>query len=97
MTAVLDRPAPAPEAGTPRRAPVRIGPTLWALPPLIIVLVAAVYPLIRVCLESVKLRDGGLGLGTWTSVLGSQAFRSALWRTVAIAPSRWAPTFISLK
>ena len=37
------------------------------------------------CLESIKLRDGGLGLDTWTSVLGSQAFRSALWRTVAIA------------
>ena len=58
---------------------------LWALPPLIIVLVAAAYPLIRVCLESIKLRDGGLGLDTWTSVLGSQAFLSALWRTVAIA------------
>ena len=85
MTAVLDRPAPVPETTTPRRAPLRIGPVLWALPPLIIVLVAAVYPLIRVCLESVKLRDGGVGLGTWTSVLGSQAFRSALWRTVAIA------------
>ena len=85
MTAVLDRPAPVPETNTPRRAPVRIGPTLWALPPLIIVLVAALYPLIRVCLESIKLRDGGAGLGTWTSVLGSQSFRSALWRTVAIA------------
>jgi len=85
MTAVLDRPAPAPDTNTPRRAPLRIGRTLWALPPLIIVLVAAVYPLIRVCLESIKLRDGGLGLDTWTSVLGSQAFRSALWRTVAIA------------
>ena len=48
-------------------------------------LVAALYPLIRVCLESIKLRDGGAGLGTWTSVLGSQSFRSALWRTVAIA------------
>lgn len=85
MTAVLDRPAPVPQTNTPRHAPLRIGPVLWALPPLIIVLAAAVYPLIRVCLVSVKLRDGELGLGTWTTVLGSQAFRSALWRTVAIA------------
>ncbi|GAY13304.1 2-aminoethylphosphonate ABC transporter permease [Mycobacterium sp. shizuoka-1] len=62
----------------------------WTLPPLLIVLVVAVYPLVRVCLESVRLRDGGLGIGTWTSVLGSQAFRSALWRTVAIAATSTA-------
>jgi 2-aminoethylphosphonate transport system permease protein len=84
MTAVLERPAPAADA--PKRASAsRIRQVLWTVPPLLVVLVVAVYPLIRVCLESAKLRSGGLGLGTWTSVLGSQAFRSALWRTVAIA------------
>jgi 2-aminoethylphosphonate transport system permease protein len=84
MTALLERPAPA-AATPPRPMGSRIRPLLWTLPPVLIVVVAAVYPLVRVCLESVKLRDGGTGLGTWTSVLGSQAFRSALWRTVAIA------------
>lgn len=54
----------------------------WAAPPVAIVLLAAVYPLIRVCLESVK----GVGSqGSWLSVLSSEAFRGALWRTVAVA------------
>ena len=54
----------------------------WAIPPLAIVVLAAVYPLIRVCLESVK----GVGAqSSWLSVLSSEAFRDALWRTVAIA------------
>lgn len=54
----------------------------WAVPPLLIVLLAAVYPLIRVCLESVR----GVGNQSgWSSVLTSEAFRDALWRTVAIA------------
>lgn len=88
MTAVLERPAP-PGGDVPARraAPRNIKPMLWTIPPLFVVLVVAVYPLIRVCLESAKLRGGGLGWGNWTSVLGSQAFRSALWRTVAIAVS----------
>ncbi|AQT80176.1 2-aminoethylphosphonate ABC transporter permease subunit [Mycolicibacterium litorale] len=84
MTALLDRPAPAEDAPA-RRPTVRLRPVWWTLPPVLIVLVVAVYPLLRVCLESATQRDGGQGLGTWTSVLGSTAFRSALWRTVAIA------------
>ncbi len=89
MTVLLDRPEPATEA--PARPPLRrLRPVLWTVPPVLIVLVVAVYPLVRVCLESARLRDGGFGLGTWTSVLGSQAFRSALWRTVAIAVSSTA-------
>lgn len=84
MTALVDRPAPAAYAPT-RRPAGRLRPVWWTLPPVLIVLVVAVYPLARVCLESATLRDGGQGLGTWASVLGSQAFRSALWRTVAIA------------
>ena len=86
MTVLLDRVEPS--AGTParpRRTSMR--PVLWTVPPVLVVLVVAVYPLARVCLESARLRDGGFGLGTWTSVLGSQSFRSALWRTVAIAVS----------
>jgi 2-aminoethylphosphonate transport system permease protein len=84
MTALLERPVPAGD-DVRRPSATRLRPVLWTLPPLLIVLIAAVYPLVRVCLESIKLRDGGTGLGTWTSVLSSQVFRSALWRTVAIA------------
>jgi len=49
------------------------------------VLVAAAYPLIRVCLESTKVGDTQPGWSTWSTVLASQMFRDALWRTVAIA------------
>lgn len=84
MTAVLDRPAAPTDASPPRpRRPLR--PILWLLPPLLIVLVVAVYPLIRVSLESTRGSGGFLGLDTWASVLGSQSFQSALWRTIAIA------------
>jgi 2-aminoethylphosphonate transport system permease protein len=80
VTALLDQPAETtdpPAAGRSRAG-------LWALAPLLIVLVAAVYPLIRVLLESTK--DGtGRGWSTWTSVLSSTIFRDALWRTVSIA------------
>jgi 2-aminoethylphosphonate transport system permease protein len=75
------------EAAAPRDAPrrtARVGaPSVWwAVPPLAVVLVVVLYPLIRVCLESVGGDDGA---GTWVDVLGSAAFRDALWRTVAIA------------
>lgn len=84
MTAVLERPAPPADAAPSRpRHPIR--PILWLLPPLLIVIVVAVYPLVRVSLESTRGSGGGLGVDTWTSVLGSQSFQSALWRTVAIA------------
>ena len=84
MTAVLDRPtAPADSRPLRPRRPIR--PILWLLPPLLIVLVVAVYPLIRVSLESTRGSGGFLGLDTWASVLGSQSFQSALWRTIAIA------------
>lgn len=84
MTAVLDRPAAPADARPPRpRRPIR--PILWLLPPLLIVLVVAVYPLIRVSLESTRGSGEFLGLDTWASVLGSESFQSALWRTIAIA------------
>ncbi|MDT5302216.1 MAG: 2-aminoethylphosphonate transport system permease protein, partial [Mycobacterium sp.] len=43
------------------------------------------YPLVRVCLESTKPAEGGRDSSTWATVLTSQAFLDALWRTVAIA------------
>jgi 2-aminoethylphosphonate transport system permease protein len=52
------------------------------VPPLLVVLVAVAYPLIRVCLESA---NAGKGQSKWAEVLASQMFRDALWRTVAIA------------
>ena len=58
---------------------------MWTVPPLLIVLVAAAYPLLRVCLESTKVGDTQRGWSTWSEVLASQMFRDALWRTVAIA------------
>ena len=84
MTAVLDQPAPAADAPV-RPAPRRSRAALWTIPPLLIVFVAAAYPLIRVCLESTKVGDTQRGWSTWSTVLASQMFRDALWRTVAIA------------
>ena len=78
MTAVVDQPVEAPQ----RSAPPRSVAAWWAVPPLVIVLLVVAYPLIRVALESTK--DAG-GESTWGSVLASEAFRDALWRTVAIA------------
>jgi len=85
MTAVLDRPAPPAGTRPPARPRRPIRPVLWLLPPLLVVLFVVVYPLIRVSLESSRGSGGFLGLDTWASVLGSQSFQSALWRTVAIA------------
>jgi 2-aminoethylphosphonate transport system permease protein len=84
VTAILDRPTPASDAPV-RLAPPRSRATLWTIPPLLVVLVAAAYPLIRVCLESTKVGDAERGLSRWSEVLASQMFRAALWRTVAIA------------
>jgi 2-aminoethylphosphonate transport system permease protein len=81
VTAVLDQPAPAADAPV-RPAQRRSKAGLWTVPPLLIVFVAAAYPLIRVCLESTKAGDNQ---SKWSEVLASQMFRDALWRTVAIA------------
>ena len=84
MTAVLEQPASAADAPA-RPVAQRSRAALWTVPPLLIVLVAAAYPLIRVCLESTKVGDAERGWSTWSGVLASQMFRDALWRTVAIA------------
>ncbi|MFC9997473.1 2-aminoethylphosphonate ABC transporter permease subunit [Nocardia sp. NPDC127526] len=86
MTALLESPAApaAPESHPPVRG---WKPILWTLPPVLVVLLIAVYPIGRVLLESTRTKDGAPGTGTWTSVLGEELFRNALWRTVSIAVS----------
>lgn len=59
-------------------------PILWTLPPVLVVLGIAGYPILRVITESTRTPTGR-GTEVWTSVLGSTAFRDALWRTVSIA------------
>jgi 2-aminoethylphosphonate transport system permease protein len=89
MTALLEEPtadAEAPQTAAPKRSMA----SLWAVPPLAVVLIVALYPLIRVCLESTKVGDTQRGLGTWGKVLASEMFRDALWRTVAIAATSTA-------
>jgi 2-aminoethylphosphonate transport system permease protein len=75
VTALLDAPDVTPPPTKPAR---RSTSGLWVLPPLALVLLVVLYPLIRVFLES-------SAAGSWGEVLGSQIFRDALWRTVAIA------------
>jgi 2-aminoethylphosphonate transport system permease protein len=89
MTALLEEPAPVADAPA-SSAPKRSRAALWAIPPLLIVLIAAVYPLIRVCLESTKVGETQRGWDTWSAVLASEMFRDALWRTVAIAATSTA-------
>ncbi len=56
---------------------------LWSLPPLAVVVLIAVYPIVRVLGESARTRPGHGS--AWGEVLASRAFRDALWRTVSIA------------
>ncbi|GAA5083423.1 2-aminoethylphosphonate ABC transporter permease subunit [Nocardia iowensis] len=61
----------------------------WSLPPLLVVLFIAVYPIVRVLAES-TVTPTGRGTSVWSQVLGSESFRNALWRTVSIAASSTA-------
>ncbi|UZF55233.1 2-aminoethylphosphonate ABC transporter permease subunit [Gordonia polyisoprenivorans] len=61
--------------------PLRSRSALWVWPPLVIVLIIAVYPLVRVLTESA----GGTGESTWGAVLSSEIFRTALLRTAQVA------------
>ncbi|MFD6351658.1 2-aminoethylphosphonate ABC transporter permease subunit [Nocardia tengchongensis] len=85
MTALLESPsaADAPEIREPGRS---WRPVVWALPPVLVVVLIAVYPIVRVLLESTKTKSGR-GVGTWAGVLAEESFRNALWRTVNIAVS----------
>ncbi|OAT68624.1 2-aminoethylphosphonate transporter permease [Mycobacteroides immunogenum] len=79
MTAVLERAQPA---GAPvRRDPRRTASVLWALPPLLAVLVIVGYPLLRVLSNSTE----GEGKSSWPAVLVSAAFQRALVTTAHIA------------
>ncbi|MGY0500642.1 2-aminoethylphosphonate ABC transporter permease subunit [Nocardia sp. FBN12] len=80
---VLDPPdvSPPPKDPAPRRSWL---PILWTLPPVLVVLGVAGYPILRVLTESTQTPTGR-GTEVWSSVLGSEAFREALWRTVSIA------------
>ncbi|MBF6239054.1 2-aminoethylphosphonate ABC transporter permease subunit [Nocardia otitidiscaviarum] len=85
MTATRTAPAtPAAPTATPPRPRRSLAPLLWTLPPGLVVLCIAVYPIGRVLLESTRT-DAGRGTEIWTTVLGSESFRNALWRTVSIA------------
>ncbi|WP_405165869.1 2-aminoethylphosphonate ABC transporter permease subunit [Nocardia sp. NBC_01499] len=59
-------------------------PVLWSLPPLLVVLFIAVYPIVRILAES-TVTPTGRGTSVWSQVLVSESFRDALWRTVFIA------------
>ena len=82
MTAVLERPEA--EQTPPQSKPPRSFAAWWVVPPLLLVLAFVLYPLIRVCLESLTSTAPGQG-STWAGVLTAEAFLDALWRTVAIA------------
>lgn len=84
MTSLLEERVPV-DAPPVRPAPRSSRAALWVIPPVLIVVVTALYPLIMVSLESTKVGDSERGLSTWSTVLSSEIFRDALWRTVAIA------------
>ncbi|MFF0632084.1 2-aminoethylphosphonate ABC transporter permease subunit [Nocardia sp. NPDC004151] len=88
MTALLESPSVPSDPGA-RKAGRSWRPVLWTLPPVLVVLLIAVYPIVRVLLESTETKSGR-GIGTWAKVLGEESFRNALWRTVTIAVSSTA-------
>ncbi|MFC6012777.1 2-aminoethylphosphonate ABC transporter permease subunit [Nocardia lasii] len=80
-TTVLDRPEVPSKPPAAQRSWL---PIVWTLPPVLVVLGIAGYPIVRVLTESTQTPTGR-GTDVWTSVLGSAFFREALWRTVSIA------------
>ncbi|MBF6065381.1 2-aminoethylphosphonate ABC transporter permease subunit [Nocardia terpenica] len=83
-TSAILEPSMAQPPPTRPRASTGWRPVLWTLPPLLVVVLIAVYPIVRVLTES-TVTPHGRGAGTWSQALGSRAFRDALWRTVSIA------------
>lgn len=74
--------APADQQGPqPNREPRNWRASAWVVPPLIVVLAIAVYPLIRVLTDSTT----GTGQSTWGAVLTSEVFLDALGTTAQIA------------
>lgn len=58
---------------------------LWALPPTALLGLVFLYPLALVVRQSVRPDTGGTSLKPYADVLGSGAFREALWTTVWLA------------
>ncbi|GAB2636217.1 2-aminoethylphosphonate ABC transporter permease subunit [Nocardia goodfellowii] len=81
--ALLEQPVESLDAPSPA-ARRQWRPVLWTAPPVLIVLIIAVYPITRVLAES-TVTPTGRGTAVWTEVLASEAFRNALWRTISIA------------
>lgn len=82
MTAAVAEPVAASAPPPPARRPWRShSATLWVIPPLLLVVVIAVYPLVRVLTGSLD----GTGDSTWGAVLSSELFRRALLTTAQIA------------
>lgn len=82
-TGILDAPDSAAEVSAPQPnpSPRRWSAAAWVLPPLVVVLVIAVYPLVRVLADSAR----GSGESTWGAVLGSEVFRRSLVTTAQVA------------
>ncbi|MFD4563301.1 2-aminoethylphosphonate ABC transporter permease subunit [Streptomyces sp. NPDC058467] len=72
----------APRNGRPRRPTTSLP---WALPPVAVLGLVFLYPLALVVQQSLQPDTGGTSLRPYADVLGSPAFREALWTTVWIA------------
>ncbi|MEV6026131.1 2-aminoethylphosphonate ABC transporter permease subunit [Streptomyces sp. NPDC052036] len=57
----------------------------WALPPVVLLAAAFLYPLVLVLRQSFQPDTGGTSLKPYTDVFASGAFREALWTTVWLA------------
>lgn len=78
-TSLAVEPSATPDTSERAAAQPTWRPIAWSAPPLLVVLLFAVYPVVRVLTESTAKS------GSWSQVLGSESFRNALWRTVSIA------------
>ena len=58
---------------------------LWAAPPVAVLALVFLYPLALVVQQSFQPDTGGTSLQPYSDVLGSEAFREALWTTVWLA------------
>ncbi|MFJ8881858.1 2-aminoethylphosphonate ABC transporter permease subunit [Streptomyces sp. NPDC102402] len=76
---------PAPPAAPAPRVPRRVPASLWALPPVVALALAFLYPLALVVQQSFTPDEGGTSLAPYTEVFASESFRSALTTTVWLA------------
>ncbi|WNF27239.1 2-aminoethylphosphonate ABC transporter permease subunit [Streptomyces sp. C11-1] len=76
-------PAPAPNPASARSRSI---PTwVWALPPVVVLALAFLYPLALVVQQSFTPEEGGASLGPYAEVFASAVFRDALATTVWLA------------